>query len=69
MTQIIVDAAMRNKSKNADGLLSLHQGSVVDFVNADNFGFIKDRRHVAGSRDTRSARRLHRPGTVDASDA
>ena len=34
-------------SKDA-GLLSLHQGSVVDFVNADNFGFIKDRRHVAG---------------------
>jgi hypothetical protein len=31
-----------------DGLLSLHQGSVLDFVNADNFGFFKDRRHVAG---------------------
>jgi len=37
-----------DNSKDAGGLLSLHQGSVVDFVNADNFGFIKDRRHVAG---------------------
>ena len=35
-------------SKNADNLLSLHQESVVDFVNADNFGYFKDRRHVAG---------------------
>jgi hypothetical protein len=35
-------------SNGANGLLSLHQASVVDFVNADNFGFIKDRRHVAG---------------------
>ncbi len=37
-----------NRSKDVDGLLSLHQDSVVDFVNADNFGFFKDRRHVAG---------------------
>ncbi len=37
-----------DSSKDSDGLLSLHQGSVVDFVNADNFGFFKDRRHVAG---------------------
>jgi hypothetical protein len=37
-----------DNSKDADGLLSLHQGRVVDFVNADNFGFMKDRRHVAG---------------------
>jgi hypothetical protein len=37
-----------DSSKDANGLQSLHQGSVVDFVNADNFGFIKDRRHVAG---------------------
>ena len=35
-------------SKDADDLLARHQGSVVDFVNADNFGYIKDRRHVAG---------------------
>jgi hypothetical protein len=37
-----------DSSKDDDGLLSLHQGSVVDFANADNFGFMKDRRHVAG---------------------
>jgi hypothetical protein len=40
--------SLPDSSKDADGLLSLHQGSVVDFVNADNFGFIKDRRRVAG---------------------
>jgi hypothetical protein len=37
-----------DNSNDTDGLLSFHQGNVVDFVNADNFGFFKDRRHVAG---------------------
>jgi hypothetical protein len=35
-------------SSTAANLLSLHQENMVDFVNADNFGFLKDRRHVAG---------------------
>jgi len=38
----------RDSSKDAYDLLSRHQASVVDFVNADNFGFIKDRLRVAG---------------------
>jgi hypothetical protein len=31
-----------------DGLRSLHEASVLDFANPANFGFFKDRRHVAG---------------------
>src|SRR5262249_2272818 len=29
-------------------LREMHQASVIDFVNAQGFGFIKDREHVAG---------------------
>lgn len=35
-------------SEAAGNLLSLHCKSVVDFVNVAGFGYIKDRRHVAG---------------------
>jgi hypothetical protein len=35
-------------SKDADMLQSFHQESVVDFANPIAFGFLKDRRHVAG---------------------
>jgi hypothetical protein len=31
-----------------DHLLILHEASIVDFVNFDGLGFVKDRRHVAG---------------------
>jgi hypothetical protein len=44
----LMDSLPDNSAKDAYDLLSRHQGSVVDFVNADNFGYIKDRRHVAG---------------------
>jgi hypothetical protein len=44
----LMDSLTDNSAKDAYDLLSRHQGSVLDFVNADNFGYIKDRRHVAG---------------------
>jgi len=44
----LMDSLPDNSAKDAYDLLSRHQGSVVDFVNADNFGYIKDCRHVAG---------------------
>jgi hypothetical protein len=34
--------------RNADNLDQLHLLSVADFVNPGGFGFVKDRRHVAG---------------------
>lgn len=33
---------------NSDRMTLMHDNSVFDFVNAQNFGFIKDRQHVAG---------------------
>lgn len=34
-----------------NGLRSLHEASVLDFANPANFGFIKDRQHIAGFRE------------------
>ena len=30
------------------GLLDLHRAGLLDFINFENFGYVKDRRHVAG---------------------
>ena len=57
-------------SKDADNLLSLHQESVVDFVNAANFGYFKDRRHVAGFQEHQISQRpaLFKPWTLQTLD-
>jgi len=41
------------ESNTLDNLLSLHRGSVLDFVNFAGFGYIKDRQHVAGFQEHR----------------
>lgn len=41
------------ESKTWGALLSLHRGSVVDFVNLAGFGYIKDRQNVAGFQEHR----------------
>jgi hypothetical protein len=42
--------SMPDQSREAatEGLHSLHEASVLDYANPANFGFIKDRQHVAG---------------------
>ena len=35
-------------SREGDKLNAFHEASVVEFVNSEGFGFVKDRRHVAG---------------------
>jgi hypothetical protein len=39
---------LRNGAAARKDLLSMHQRGVVDFVHPAGFGFVKDRRHVAG---------------------
>lgn len=38
----------RVPAADAEGLAGLHADGTLDFVNPDGFGFVKDRRHVAG---------------------
>jgi hypothetical protein len=58
------------ESKMPDGLLSLHQGSVVDFINFAGIGYIKDRQHVAGFQEHRVSQTptLERPWTLQTLD-
>lgn len=62
--------SVQGQQKASDSLLSLHQASVVDFVNPLGFGYIKDRRHVAGFQDHRisQAPTPDRPWTLQTLD-
>lgn len=40
--------SLQHQQDATDGLRSLHDASLLDFVNPVGFGFIKDRQHVAG---------------------
>jgi hypothetical protein len=61
---------LQRQQTASDSLLSLHQASVVDFVNPVGFGYIKDRRHVAGFQDLRisQAPTPDRPWTLQTLD-
>ncbi len=62
--------SLQRQQKASDNLRSLHQASVVDFANPVNFGYIKDRRHVAGFQDHRisQAPMPDRPWTLQTLD-
>lgn len=63
-------SSLQGRQKASDSLLSLHQASVVDFVNPVSFGYIKDRRHVAGFQDHQisQAPMPERPWTLETLD-
>jgi hypothetical protein len=50
------EGEMKKPSHDTGGLLLLHEDNLVDFANAEGFGYFKDRGHVAGFQSHRFSR-------------